>query len=192
MFPCVNSLPVCYSLLYVVPIAKRSEFMSDKDQSLKLSKPWVTYYREVYALFDEDPEVAVTYNDESTTLRLYVDNSIKADAIRKLLPEEKSFGNVSLKILVIPSNDDDTKESLFRHAFSGNPILSQIQTVDGVVSNSLTYVVFDPSIIQFWNDDLSDLNGVRTMLPHDVAKEVFGEQDGVFLCVDLLDETDCI
>lgn len=156
-------------------------------EKMKLSTPWVTYYRYVYALFDDDPEVAVTFSDSEKVLKLYVENDIKAQALEKLLPSEKWFGNVAVKIQVIPSNDGDTTDALLRHAFSGNPILSRIVTAEGILSNPISYVAFEPSIIQFWNDDLSDLNGVCTVLPHEVAKNVFDDLDGVFFCTDLID-----
>lgn len=161
-----------------------------ESEKLKLSTPWVTYYRYVYALFDEDPEVAVTFVEPERTLKLYVENDIKAQALEKLLPAEKSFGNVTVKTQIIPSNDGNTTDALLRHAFSGNPILSRIVTAEGILTNPISYVAFEPSIIQFWNDDLSDLNGVCTMLPHDVAKKVFDNLDGVFFCTDLIDGND--
>ncbi len=155
---------------------------------LRKSPPWQTYYRKVYALFDSDPEVAVMFSDgEEKVLTLYVDNTIKAEAIETLLPAEVNFGNVLMKVEVIPSNTSMTPEQLFRHAFSGNPILSDVESVDGVLTNPICYVLFEPSIIQFWDDDLSDANGVCTMLPQDVAKDVFNEQQGVFFCTDLID-----
>lgn len=158
--------------------------MSEK---MKLSPPWLTFYREVAALFNDDPEVSVSYDEETTTLKLYVDNAIKADAISTLLSSEKQFGNVTLNIEVIPSNNNETVESLFRHAFSGNPILSEIQTVEGVFTNPISYVVFEPSIVQFWNDNLGDLNGMCTMLPQDIARDVFGDAFGACFCTELLD-----
>ncbi len=157
-------------------------------EPLKLSSPWITYYKKVYTLFDGDPEVAVMYDDDEKKLTLLVDNEIKANALSELLPSEKSFGSVMVTIEVVPSNESQTIESLVRNAFTGNPILSEIQTVEGVFTNPICYVVFKPSIAQFWNDDLSDLNGVCTMLHQDIAKEVFDGNEGLFFCTDLLDE----
>lgn len=156
-------------------------------ESLKLSAPWITYYKQVYALFDGDPEVAVMYDDEKKKLTLLVDNEIKADALSELLPSEKSFGGVTVEVEVVPSNESRTLESLVRNAFAGNPILSDIQTVEGIFANPICYVVFEPAIAQFWNDDLGDLNGLCTMLQQDIAKEVFGDKDGLFFCTDIID-----
>lgn len=165
--------------------------MSDE---LQLSAPWMTYYRKVYSIFDEDPEVAVAIGDEdgNKVITILVENGVKADAISQIMPSEVQFGNVSVKVNVIPSNDEPTKESLFRNAFAGNPIVSDIASIEGVFSNPICYVVFEPSIVQFWNDDLGDINGMYTALPQDIAKEVFSEQDGVLFCTDLISETDVV
>ena len=61
-------------------------------EKLKLSPPWMTYANEVKALFREDKEVRVVYDDEEKKLKLYVDNPRKADALAQLLPAEKTFG----------------------------------------------------------------------------------------------------
>jgi len=156
---------------------------------LKLSTPWQTYYRQVYALFDPDPEVAVMFDDgEEKVLTLYVDNGIKANAIAALMPTEKQFGNVTVKVNVVPSNAEESTDMLFRHAFCGNPIFSDVEVAEGIFTNPIYYVIFEPSIVQFWNDDLSDANGVCTTLPQDVAKEVFESKDGVFFCTELIED----
>ena len=76
---------------------------------IKKSSPWVTYYREVDALFERDKEVFVVFDEENTELKLYVNNQDKAEAIRHLMPLEKKFGNVVLKIDVIPSNGNQLR-----------------------------------------------------------------------------------
>lgn len=36
----------------------------------------------------------------------------------------------------------------------------------------LNYCVFKKEIIQFWNDDLSDINGVCSMITSELAREI--------------------
>ena len=63
--------------------------------NFKLSPPWCSYYREVEAMFGEDSEVEVVLDDKNYAIKISVnDNSKKCNAIRKLLPAEKQFGNV--------------------------------------------------------------------------------------------------
>lgn len=116
---------------------------------------------------------------------MYVDNEAKADAISKLLPVEKAFGNVVLKITIIPANHPLNKMRLFQEAFAGNPALSYTETVDGIFSNSINYIVFKNKVVQFFNDDISDINGLCSTLYQDIAKEVFGSEEGFFFCTDL-------
>lgn len=72
---------------------------------LKISAPWVLFYRKIEALFKNDPEVRVIFDDEeSCDVKLYVENAGKADALMKLLPTVKDFGNVLLTVTVIPAN----------------------------------------------------------------------------------------
>lgn len=154
-----------------------------------MSAPWVIYYREIEELFREDPEIRVVYNEEDVEIRLYVDNSAKADALQSLLPTVKDFGNVQLKITIIPFNKlGETRENIYATAFYDNPILSYIRTIRGVFTNNITYVVFINKVVQYFNDDLGDVNGMCSTLYQEIAKDIFGENEGVFFCTDLPDD----
>lgn len=153
---------------------------------MKLSAPWVTFYRELEALFAYDEEVKVTYDEEAVEVKIYVDNMRKADALTELLPTEKVFGNVTLKINVVPSNKVLTKADLISEAFNGNPALAYIQHVDSLIG-SFDYAVFEPKVVQFYNDNMQDLNGLKSTLYEDIAKDVFGEDISVFFCTSPLD-----
>ena len=90
------------------------------ESNLKLSPPWITFVHEVEALFAEDLEVKVRYNSNENLLQLFVDNTDKAAALTKLLPEKKEFGNVVLNIEVVPANNDEkSMADLFLQAFYG-------------------------------------------------------------------------
>ena len=73
-------------------------------KNVKLITPWVNFYREIEALFKDDPAIKIDMDDETYTLKLYVDGALKAEALGILLPAEKTFGNVTMKIEVIPAN----------------------------------------------------------------------------------------
>lgn len=155
---------------------------------LKLSPPWVIFYQEVKQLFKKDPDVHVVFDEETPVLSLYVDDADKADALDQLLPKEKDFGGVTLLVKVIPANKKDldfNPDNLYDRAFKENPILSYIKTVRGIFANNMTYVVFEPEIVQFFNDDLGDVNGYCSTLYQNIAKDVFTEHEGVFFCTDL-------
>lgn len=151
---------------------------------MKLSSPWVEFYREIEALFAQDDEVKVVYEEEANEVKLYVENAHKADALTQLLPAEKTFGNVTLKITVIPANDlKVSKADLIAEAFDGNPALSYVQHVDAVIG-AFDYAVFQNKVVQFFDDNLSDINGNKSTLYENIAKDVFGTDVGVFFCTE--------
>lgn len=160
-----------------------------------MSAPWVVFYREVEAMFKYDPEVHVIYDEADNVIKLFVDNSDKAEALEMLLPKTKTFGNITLNIQVIPSNgkndfdfSDISKEELFDIALEDNGAFSFTRSVPVMLfSNTLTYVVFRKQVVQFYTDDLGDYYGQCSTLYQNIAKDVFGEIDGIFYSTDIED-----
>lgn len=152
-----------------------------------LSAPWVEFYREVNALFGDDPEIKVIYDEDDLIIRLLVDNPIKADAIAQLLPTEKAFGNVVVRISVVPANEKKpSKIDLIKVAFQGNPAFSYAVSAVGVFTNPIHYVVFANKVVQYFNDDLGDVNGNVSTLYQNIAADVLGPGDeGICYCTDV-------
>ena len=161
------------------------------DKKVALSAPWVTYAREIGAMFDDDPAIKVEYDEENVEVKLYVEGVKKADAISQLLPVEKAFGGVKLKITVIPANEPlsaNKQKQLFLDAFEGNPAFETAVAVEGIFSNPITYVVFRKKVVQYYNDDLGDINGICSTLYQDIAKNIFESQtQGIYFCTDTKD-----
>lgn len=155
-----------------------------------ISSPWVTFAREVYKLFEKDPEVVVDYDNDGPTLKILVANNTKAEALAELIPTEKRFGNVTLGISVIPDNEDEAEVELFRRAFAGNPAVTDIQTVTDMFGNEKSFVVFEPVVVQFPNDNVADLHGVTSTLFQDIALGLFEGDAGVSFCTDLAEGFD--
>lgn len=152
-------------------------------KKVKLSSPWVTFYRELNALFEADPDVSVEYKEGDKEIRVFVKGSDKADAIAKILPVKKDFGNVTIHIAVMPTSKKMTKLELYKQAFAGNPAFSFAVSVGGLYTNPVNYVVFRNKVVQFWNDNLGDVNGNSSMLFEDCARNVFGDDD-ILYCTD--------
>lgn len=147
------------------------------ENKVGLSSPWVTFGRKMEALFGPDPEIKVEFDNEAPAVKLYVDNEEKADALSKLLPTEKTFGNVILNIIIIPANKNsvvDPKVAVFKTAFKGNPVLKDVVSVDAMAFRSVTYAIFKNEVVQFFNDDLSDINGNCSTLYQTIARDIFG------------------
>lgn len=158
------------------------------EDQVKVAPPWVTFARKVHKLFECDPEVKVEWNDEDRALKLYVNSDEKADALETLLPEEKTFGNVKMTITVIPANvEEPTVWELFQTAFKGNSAVSFMEAIDGMGFHA-GYVVFQPEVVQYYNDNIADIYGIESTLYQDIAKEVFEDHAGVFFCTDIEDQ----
>ena len=155
-------------------------------EKVNLSSPWVIYYRKLESFFELDPDVEVILEggeEYQPVIRLYVDNSRKADALQELLPNEKKFGNVKVPIIVIPSNNTSSKLDLLKVALEGNDAVVDIETVSAVFDD-ITYIIFEKEVVQYFADDLGDLHGINSTLYQDLAKEIFGESSNIHFCTD--------
>lgn len=158
------------------------------DGKPNVAPPWITYSRRLHKLFELDPEVRVEYvEDDEKAVKLYVESQEKADALSKVLPGSVSFGNVDLKIEVIPANVDESPFKMLEKAFKGNPVVSYTETVPAY-GQELNFVVFQPEVVQYRNDNIGDIHGIESTLYQDIAKEVFCEIPGVLFCTDIEDQ----
>lgn len=149
-------------------------------KKLDLVSPWVDFFREMEAMFAKDKDVKVIFDEDDLVIRLLVEDQDKAEALEKLLVKEKTFGSVTVKVVVVPANKLKSKnDDLFRAAFSGNEAFVDVQTLEGAFSNPITFVVFAKEVIQYYNDDISDFNGLRSTLYQEIAKDIF-DVNGVF------------
>lgn len=152
---------------------------------LKLSAPWTVYFRQIQALFKQDPEVQVFFNEDNEEIEILVDNSTKADALSKLLPTEKSFGNVTVKVTIVPGNKKKAPVNLVHDAFDDNKSVSMIYEAQTVFGDIWTFVVFKKEVIQFFNDNMTDLHGICSTLMEDIAREILNTKDYLFYCTDV-------
>lgn len=154
-----------------------------KTNDAKLAPPWVIYFNQIEAMFKEDPDIQTEFDNEAKIITLKVNGDDKADAITQLLPTEKTFGNVVVKVNVVPANKENNLYDLFRKAFSGNPIISEFISTE-TLWGTLNFVVFKPKVVQYYTDDMFDVNGLRTTVYQDLAKELFEIDDEIFFCTE--------
>lgn len=155
--------------------------------ALKILSPWQVWYADVKAMFQEDKEIRVVFDNDTLELTLYVENADKADALGQLLPTEKHFGNQVVKVAVVPANAPKTtlkvsRGNLYERAFANNPALDSVVVISGIMVNDLTYVIFKKTVVQYYIDDLGDPHGNKTTLYQDIAKNIFEATEGVFFC----------
>jgi len=155
--------------------------------TLNLTTPWGERYNEIMAFFKRDKEVKVIYDDESKTVKLLVSNGEKAGALDAILPDEVPFGNVILHIVVVPANGVSVSipRSIYSAAFTGNEVIEDIITIEGVFNNPITYIICKKEVVQYYTDDLSDYYGMRSTLYEDIAREIFLPSGGVLYCTNV-------
>ena len=157
-----------------------------EETKLNLSAPWFEFVRQVKVLFAKDPAIRIDFDAGALKLKLYVRGSKKAYALAKLLPQQKIFGNVVLDIIVITDNENesDNPAELLRDAFEGNPVLSGVVTVPNITTNRIIYAIFNNSTVQYWNDNLSDANGIVTTIYESIVPSVLDLPKGVMCCTE--------
>lgn len=155
-------------------------------ENLALSAPWVGFSHEMEEMFGYDPEIEVVsdMSSDDPVITLYVNNAVKAEALTKLLPGKKDFGNISVKIMVKPANNEDTAKDILWKAFAGNPVFSDIITMapGGIYTDQINYVEFINEVVQYWDDRLDDPNGYTSTLYEDIARDIFDGIPGVCYC----------
>ena len=155
---------------------------------IKKSAPWVTYYREVNELFKKDNGVLVLFDEENLELKLCVKDQTKANAIQYLMPIQKEFGNVILKINVIPANGKELRGvntsnilTIACDAFRDNDAVYMVTDVRAMFD--LVYVIFRKEVVQYFDDNIGDINGNCSTLYEVIARDVFNDV-GIKYCTD--------
>lgn len=153
-------------------------------QGVKKSAPWVRYVALLKMLFENDPDVRIVYRDETPyIIDINITGEEKFEAATKLIGETKTFGNVVLTIryhLSNPVKKEKSKKELFKALLEGNPILTDIVTIDlPNTSNNITYFLFKDEVVQYWDDALSNPHGVLSTLWEEIMKELFEDTEEV-------------
>ena len=153
---------------------------------INLSAPWVEYYDEMTKLFGDDPDIKIIYDEENYSITLHVKGEIKSNAIRQLIPETVVFGNITVTNNIITEEVSfDSDKAIIEAAFKGNPAFSYVEAVEGDFSLNATYCVFKNKVVQYFNDNLGDINGNKSTLYENIAKEILAPKHGVFYCTDI-------
>ena len=166
------------------------------DARLKFAPPWVTFANKVKAMFRDDPDTTVVYENAVPKVIVIVNDVQKAAAIAALLLTEKKIGNVTLYVEVTTRDGSPLgevsvpagKAELFETAFKNNPAFSFTRCVDyAFITNKITYVVFANRVVQFFNDNLNDNFGNISTLYQEIAKDIFDPDitNGVFYSTDI-------
>ena len=150
---------------------------------VKLSAPWVTYFKMVYNVLTGDPEISmptVIEDEGDGVYSFYIEspNSTKIIALSKVLKNEIVMGNITVKVQYRCTNDayiellnEDIFASDYEDAFSGNKYFVKIESVKSPVG-SFDYAVFTRDIISFFNDDMTDYHANAHYIVADIIKQI--------------------
>ena len=163
------------------------EAAEESKTGVKLSPPWITYFQEIKALFGQDKQIHITTDEDSDpgpSIILRVDDNEKYEALTKILPSTKVFGNVIAYVQIYPSNEHvkEPEVCAFAKAFKDNPVVEDILSVSVAQGAPISFVSFKKEVVQFYNDNMQDPNGFESTLYQNIAKDVFENTDGVFFC----------
>lgn len=154
-------------------------------KNVNLSTPWHIYRNKLAALFELDDDVTVSpvsSKGEAMEVAVSVKNHAKAEALGQLLKPSVTFGNITLDVIVSDDSGEMTPDQIVRSAFAYNGLVNRIETFTDAAGAEHLYVVFDPDVIQFFADDLSDYRGNYNGLAEDVARELFDADVSVNFC----------
>ncbi len=146
-----------------------------------MSAPWTIYCRKLEELLCQDPDISLYYDADEPVAKLYVDSLDKATILDNLLPSEKTFGNVTLKIYIYPPNVEEYNRSyMFKRLFEGNPVYEGMQSSTLPDGSEVNYILFKKEVAQFFGDNIQNPYGVISTLYESIAKDVFeGDNEGV-------------
>ena len=158
---------------------------------MKLMPPWYTFHKKFKALFENDPDINVgdvrEGNETNYAFDVEIRNHEKFIALDRVLPRVKTFGNVALEIVLydVENNADDFTDriELYRTIFKGNPIIKDVKEVKDFTGTPVGFVRFQPEVVQFFDDNIGDFEGLWSGLAQDIAKEVFDQETvGIHFC----------
>lgn len=174
-------------------------------KTFKIEAPWYTFGKKVKALFAQDKDIRIgdvvpvdielgkgaDDYDYNFVMDIEVLNHEKYIALDRVIPKHKSFGGVTLKIQIFDEENTLLKSGMdiYHTIFKGNPIVRDIIDTLDFTETPHAFVRFEPKVVQFFDDDLSDYNGNWTGLAEDIARELFlNDMSGVHFCTAPLDE----
>lgn len=154
------------------------------EEKFNKSAPCYEHYHKLDSLFAYDDAVRVReYDDETNTIKIFVRGADKAAALEKIVRHEVEFGNSVVNVVIVPDNDDEpTIEETLHSAFNGNPLFTGT-TVAELYGGTATYAVFEPTVLQYWSDNIGSCFGYETKTVEDVARDVLDVD--TFICTDV-------
>ena len=167
----------------------------NKERLIKLSPPWHTFFNFVKHSVGNDRCVEVCdmkeISEREFLIQVDVKDRSRAIAMATILAPCKNFGNIDVRVevshcgrIVRPNDRCLNVRSLvrmFEEAFCTNNYFENVEAVK-MFEADIIFPVFEKSVIQFFNDDISDLYSNFNGVAADVFAEVLNlEINGIFI-----------
>mgnify|MGYP003321061786 CR=1 FL=1 len=133
--------------------------MSKKSENVKLSPPWDGYMNMLASFFKGDKRVRVGGCDDKRVGTIEVFDTKMYCALEQVLNKKIRFGNVTLRIRIVPANDlkafknTMTDLAALKVVLSGNPAFAKFITRKTEVGNAV-FCMFKPVVLMWYNDNL--------------------------------------
>lgn len=155
--------------------------MSDQ---VGIEAPWWRIYKEISNLFAPDKEIEISKMDESDPsvckFTISSKNAAKIAALEKIVKNHFVIGNVTLDISFeyIKDGGNITADD-FEAAFEGNSNYVTSKVISKGPFQDITYVIFAKEIIQFFDDDLTDIYGNFNGTVEEVASDICNKSSNI-------------
>ncbi|MFA8432941.1 MAG: hypothetical protein ACEPOZ_00340 [Marinifilaceae bacterium] len=154
-----------------------------KEKSVKekvgLSAPWYSLQRILAYSIGQSGQVIVSeLNSESYEIQVTAAKSNTAKALAETLQLQQELGNITVNIVVkdlqgntyVPNEKQNQSSYLvdaLKEALVNNPLVFGVEEVNGEPTVCCT-----PTVIQFWNDDLSNPYGFTSFMADQAFQRV--------------------
>ena len=146
--------------------------MSGRGRNVSLSPPWFTLQRKLANTFGCDPAVTVgDLSETSQTIKVIpitVDDEKKGRALRTIIHPSFPMGNILVTTEVknskgrcweaIVIENGKQLQGVITDAMAGNPLFVEAKLVERPPFAIVGFIM-TKTVVQFWNDDLSDFYG---------------------------------
>lgn len=150
----------------------------NKEKEIKLSPPWDGYMHMLASFFKGDGRVIVGACDDKRVGTIEVFDTKMYCALEQVLNKRIRFGNVVLKIRIVPANglkafkNTMTDLAALKVVLSKNPAFAKFITRKTPVGN-MVFCMFKPVVLMFYNDNLASPYKKTTAVYEAAAFHVF-------------------
>ncbi|WP_232361964.1 hypothetical protein, partial [Bacillus thuringiensis] len=163
----------------------------EENVQAQLSPPWITYFNELKNSIGADPTVTVgplIPVGGNYIILVHALSNEKARALATFLKSFVQFGNVSVTVIVTNNENEivnpfpcplDAFEiaHLFQVALENNPYFEQVVVQPQFPGGpNVVFPVFTAEVIQFFNDDISNLCQTFTGVAANVFRDVMNDE----------------